>query len=225
MNKTGHDKAVAWAREELAEIFVQLKRIEASTSQSGIDVFALVEQLNSLAHSDGSWVAEAARMGDLAEEELRRAWRAGIAPDDHASLGRTPYLKYLTYMVKLAVRNVECFDALRRHAAGFVDRGDVMPFELRSFLTKILRDDVLRPVRRGSPKIHEARDILLHALLHDIMERFQVTGMRGRAASETTSACDILAEAMPRRPRLPKSYGAVERILLKGNKALEGHVL
>ena len=31
------------------------------------------------------------------------------------------------------------------------------------------------------------------------MQRFQVTGLRGRAASETTSACDIMAEALHRR--------------------------
>jgi len=218
MEKIERVRAVAWTREQLDEIFVELKRIEATISLSDIDVLALVEQLNALAGSDGSWGADAARTGALMDEELRRAWRAGLAPDDHVPAGRSPYLRHLTHMVQLAGRNVECFDALRLHAAGFVDRGDAMPFELRLFVARVLRDDMLRPVRRGSPKINTARDFFLHALLHEIMERFSVTGMRGREASERTSACDILAEAMPRRPRLPKSYGAIERILLKGNK-------
>ena len=48
---------------------------------------------------------------------------------------------------------------------------------------------------------------------------------RGKGSLDATSACDILTEAMPRRARLPKSYGAIERIFLNGNKVADGILL
>jgi len=226
MNKIERERAVAWTRAELDEIFAFLTWVDANFSPSEIDVLAMVEQLDDLAFSDASWLADAESLGALSEEEeLRRAWYAGLAPDGHVASGRGSYVRHLTHMVQLARKDADCFDALRRHAADFAERGDAMPFELRSFVACVLRDDLVRPSRRGSPKSPFYRDILLYALLKDIIARFGVKATRGKGSLDATSACDILAEAMPRRARLPKSYGAIERIFLNGNKVADGILL
>ncbi|KPQ05131.1 MAG: hypothetical protein HLUCCA12_15940, partial [Rhodobacteraceae bacterium HLUCCA12] len=73
MNKIERERAVAWTRSELDEIFAFLTWVDANFSPSEIDVLALVEQLDDLAFSDASWLADAESLGALSEEEeLRR---------------------------------------------------------------------------------------------------------------------------------------------------------
>lgn len=130
-----------------------------------------------------------------------------------------PYRARLRLLIKEAARDEAAFDALGLHAARSIDADAPMVEELRRFAAEVLRRRIQPPATRGAPPIHPARDALIHGLLLDIVDRFEVTPMRNKGAASGDSACDIVAEAMPRKARLPKSYSQVEAIWLQGERA------
>lgn len=221
MEKAEREAAVAWTREQLADLLETLRKIEDTASRSDLDVLEIAEHLNDLASSDDSWRGQAEQLGDLTQESLRRAFSAGLAGSTEAPFDHAPYIQLLKDIFKQSETSAKHFDALSLHAANFIDRGEPLAYELRLFVCKILRNDLKRPSQRGAPLIHPAREKVLYALLLDIMDKFGVPGTRARNQEERTSACDILREAIPNRSGLPKSYVAIERIFLAGNKSLD----
>lgn len=126
---------------------------------------------------------------------------------------------YLRSLIEDASRDPAAFEALGLLAARVIDAGDPMPDELRQFAVGVLRGHIQPPVSRGAPPVPPARNVLIHALLMDIVDQFGVTPMRNKGATIGDSACDIVAEAMPREARLPKSYSQIEAIWLRGQRA------
>ena len=218
MDKAEREAAVAWTREQLTEILQTLKKIEATAPQSMLDVLEIAEHLTDLSSSDDSWRQQAEGLGDLSLESLRRAAMDGLAGSTEAHSDHSPYIQLLKEHLKQTESSAKHFDALCIFAASCIDRGELMPFELRLFVSAILKNEVTRPSQRGSPPIHPARDKLLYALLLDIVERFSIPATRGRNEPERVSACDILSEAMSNRARLPTSFISIERIFIAGNK-------
>lgn len=143
--------------------------------------------------------------------------------EDCASLGPSlpedsPYHVYLRLLIEDASRDPAAFEVLALLAARAIDAGEPMAKELRKFAVDVLREQIQSPIARGAPPIHSARNTLIHALLLDIVDRFEVTPTRNKGASSGDSACDIVAETMPRKARLPKSYSQIEAIWLQGER-------
>lgn len=128
----------------------------------------------------------------------------------------SPYVAEVEKMIEAAAKKPAAYEALSDHAAKLISDNHVMIPQLRIFVTEVLRRERQRPPARGTPKVHPSRDPLLYALLVDVADRFRVTPTRNKATPASVSACDILAEAMPNDPRLPKSYIALERIWING---------
>lgn len=218
MMNASWDEAVAWARERLDEIFAAVALNETYASRFDMDLLEELDRLNELAASDTSWVEEARALGPLVTEEWMRASKALAVPGSNSD-SAGPYVIRLRQVVSAAARERVAFDALRLHAANLEDSNTPRCYELRAFVSDVLRDIRTRPAALGGPMIHRSRDPLIHALLNDIVERYSVTPTRNRATTNRMSACDILAEAMPNKARLPKSFCALQRIWLEGEKA------
>lgn len=219
MNKNEFDEAVAWTEEELKLTFRVLASIDATLPTSDAKVLRILEELDTFARSDLSWAADADGHKEAFPESMMRAWRKGLAPDAAHQARLPPYIGCLKYFLALALNAADYFDALRLHAARFMDRGDPLPFELQKFVTDVLKDKIVRPTRRGRPALGEARNIVLHALIVEVCERYNVKGMRERAWPDPRSACDIVAVAMWRQSRSPAEYDRIEKIFLAGNRA------
>jgi hypothetical protein len=172
-----------------------------------------------LATADRSSNVETGSHRSVAEEEFRRACLAGLAPDGTKRQSPPAYVRQLEELARMAPRDRPRYDALCLHACAWIDDDPRMPHELKVFVQGHLRRGLERRGRRGVSKNNAARDGYLCELIHEIAERFGVTKTRARKGRNVTSACDILAAAMPREARLPKSYIALQRILLKGGKS------
>lgn len=224
MMNASWDEAVAWTRERLDEVFAAVALNETYASKFEMDLVEELDRLNELAASDTSWVEDAKVLRSLVTEELTRAWRAGLAVPGSTSGSAGPYVTHLRKVLSKAARERVAFDALRFHAAGLDDTNTPRCYELRTFVNDVLRDIRTRPAALGGPKVHRSRDALIHALVYDISERYSVTPTRNRETASPTSACDIVAEAMPNKARLPKSYAALERIWQEGERALKREI-
>ena len=218
------DEAVASTRERLEEIFEAVALNESYASKFEMDLVEELDRLRELAASDTSWLEEARALGPLVSEERRRAWKAGLALPGRSSESAGPYVTYLRQVLSAASRERVAFDALRLHAASLDEANTPRCYELRTFVNDVLRDIRTRPAALGGPKVHRSRDALIHALIYDIAEQYSVTPTRNRATASPTSACDIVAEAMPNKARLPKSYAALERIWQEGERALRREI-
>lgn len=212
MMNASWDEAVAWTRERLEEVFAAVAVNETYASKFEMDLVEELDRLNELAASDTSWIEEARVLGSLVTEELRRVWKAGLAVPGSTSDSAGPYVTHLRKVLSAAAKERVAFDALRFHAASLDDASIPRCYELRTFVNDVLRDIRTRPAALGGPKLQGSRDALIHALLHDITERYSVYPTCNRATSDQISACDIVSEAMPNKARLPKSCAALESI-------------
>lgn len=150
-------------------------------------------------------------------DDLR--WLANCASPRPSLSEESPYRVHLRLLIENAPQDAGAFDALALLAARSIDADEPMADELRRFAADVLRRRIQPPATRGAPPVHPARNALIHGLLLDIVDRFQVTPMRNKGAASGDSACDIVAEAMPRKARLPKSYSQIEAIWLQGERA------
>lgn len=188
VSKAKRQAALEYARQSLSELFLQV----ADTGQ-----FFSVHDLKVLAHLD--------KLEELAAP-------ASLLYQD------SPYRAHLRLLIKATLRDPAAFDALGLLAARCMDANEPMADELRRFAADVLRGRILPPTRRGAPPVHPARNAMIHGLLLDLVDRFGVTPMRNKGAPSGDSACDIVAEAMPREARLPKSYSQIEAIWLHGER-------
>lgn len=214
------NEAVIYAREQLDEVFTALDEIGATMSPHDMDVSEILTHLNKLSVSDLSWVSEAQALSDLVTEGRDHARRRAQSTSGSPSSGLGPYILRLRSVLLEAAEEPAAFDAARHHAAKLLSNNMPMCYELKSFACGVLRDEVSRPVNK-KPKVHEARDAILYGLLFDITDRFAVKPTRNRASVDRMSACDILAEAMPNKANLPKSYSSLERIWFEGQRTWE----
>lgn len=205
--------AVAFTRKELADLLEQLAHIEKMFPAEQYVYLLHLLRLKNL-HAEEP-VLQPDAQEELWRFELSRAWRQGYAlPGSVPKL--SPYVAEVEKSIEAAATKPAAYEALSDHAANLISDNCVMIPQLRIFVTEVLRRERQRPPARGTPKVHPSRNPLLHALLLDIVDRFKVTPTRNKAATAGVSACDILAEAMPNDPRLPKSYAALERIWIHG---------
>ncbi|CAM3302754.1 hypothetical protein PANO111632_13155 [Paracoccus nototheniae] len=219
MNATW-EEAVKYARERLDEALADISEIESIMTRHDMDVLRILARLGQLCASDKSWVAEAQRIGDLVAEGFAHAFRRGLSPSDNPRDGAGPYIGYLLEILSASARDPAAFDAMRFHAANLLSSNIPHCYELKIFTTGVLRDEIVRP-SGGRRKLHKARDAIFHAIISDLADHFAVRPTKNRASSGHISACDILAEAMPSKANLPKSYSALERIWFHGEKAWE----
>jgi hypothetical protein len=205
--------AVAFARKELTELLEQLAHIEKTFPAEQYAYLMHLLRLKNL-HSEEP-VLQPDAQEELWRYKLSRAMRRGLASPDSVPKV-SPYEAEVEKLIEAAARKPAAYEALSDHAAKLISDNHVMIPQLRIFVTEVLRRERKRPPARGTPKVHPSRNPLLYSLLLDIVARFRVTPTRNKAATAGTSACDIVAEAMPNDPRLPKSYIALERIWING---------
>lgn len=212
------NEAVTYAREQLDEAFREIKKIERTMSQHETQVLEALTQLNELAISDTSWITEAREMRDLTSEGLARARQRGLAPSGQTGEGAGPYISRVKTTLADATRDPVAFDAAKLHAKKLIHDNLPLIYELKCFACAKLGDEVNRPAGRR-PWVHEARDTILHAIIFDLAQRFEVKPTKNRASYDRICACDILAAAMPRYPDLPDSSESLQRIWFAGERA------
>lgn len=213
-DKDAREAAVAYARKELAAIFAQVADIEKELSSQEYELVELLTRLEDLHAEEPPLAAD--RQEDLVHYEFNRAMRRGLTLSEHVPKV-SPYVAQIERLIAYASSNIVAYRALGFHSANLISENHVMVPQLRIFVAEVLRGHCTEPSPRGAPKLHPSRDRILQALLTDIAERFGLTPTRNKA-SATISACDIVAEAMPNKARLPKSYVALERIWLRGQR-------
>lgn len=218
--KSTFEDAVGYAREQVAEGLVEFAKIEAILSRHDMDVAEISARLGQLSASDTSWVDDAQGLPDLAMERIERAMVRGLSQPDNATYGAGPYVRYVKEVLEDAAQNPAAFDALLLHAANLLSANVPHCYELKTFLVGYLRNEIDRPAG-GRRKLHEARNAIFHAIICDLVDCFDVKPTKNRASYVSVSACDILAEAMPNRPDLPKSVSSLERIWFRGESAAE----
>ena len=215
--------AVAYARTELEKAFTAIEEIEDIMPRHDMDVLEQLTHLNKLSASDVSWIEEARALGDLVAEDRARTRRRGLSFSDSPRDSTGAYVTYIRTVLSAAAKDPVAFDAARIHAAKLMSDNRPLCYELKSFACGFLRNEVARPVDK-KPKLHTARNAILHALIFDLANRFAVKPTKNRASTGQISACDILAEAMPKKADLPKSSSALERIWFEGEKAWEARI-
>lgn len=205
--------AVTYARKELAEIFAGLAHINTLLPARAAE---LEEQLTRLAELHAKEPPIALKSQENLEHYLlRRTFCEGLTPSDLLPT-LTPYVAYVENLISLATSKQIAYQALGIHAATLISDNRGMIPQLRIFVTEILRGKRTKPSARGTPKIHPSRDRMIYDLLGKIVVKFPVTPTRNKSSTSPNSACDIVAEAMPKEPQRPKTYAALERIWTKG---------
>ncbi|SFP01048.1 hypothetical protein SAMN04244567_03611 [Paracoccus pantotrophus] len=188
-SETDQQVAIGYARKEIGECLRRLAFIEKEASAQDQKVVDYLDQL------------EAFSTGAAAQND----WLS-------------PYRDRIRFLADRAVKERAAFDALRLHASEAIRVDRPMADELRQFAAGVLSGAVQPPPLRGAPAIHPTRDRLIHALVTEIVERFGLAPTRNRETASHASACDIVARAMPRKARLPKTYSGIEAIWLRGQR-------
>nr|WP_111299459.1 hypothetical protein [Paracoccus saliphilus] len=214
--KADWNEAVTYAREQLDEALLEIKKIESTMSQHESQVLDALTQLNELSASDTSWITEAREMRDLTSEGFARATQRGLAPSGESGEGAGPYISCVRTTLADATRDPVAFDAAKLHAKKPIHDNFPLVYELKCFACAKLGDEVNRPAGRR-PRVHEARDVIFHAIIFDLAQRFDVKPTKYRAYNRIC-ACDILAAAMPKKADLPDSYESLQRIWFKGER-------
>lgn len=135
------------------------------------------------------------------------------------------YVAKIESLIEAAMYDPAAYQALKLHAASLDRRKCQRIPQLGIFAREVLSGQRRHPPARGTPKVHPSRDPIIYAVLHDVAEIFGVPPTRNKASTSRISACDIVAAAMPNKPRLPKSYAALERIWIKGQSEDEDELL
>lgn len=178
---TDWNEAVTYAREQLDEAFKEIKNIEGIMSRHDMDVSEAFIRLNKLSKSDQSWIPDARALGDLTAEGLARAAKRGLSLSDGPNDGAGPYVSHLRTVLAEAMRDPVSFDAARYHAKRLMSDNVPLCYELKRFACSVLGDEIIRPAVR-KPKLHEARDAVLHAIICDVAERFNLKPTKNRAS-------------------------------------------
>lgn len=213
-DKVTREAAVAYARKELTAILAHVAEIEDELPTQDHELAKLLIRLEDLHAEEPPLFAESQE--DPARYKFGRAMREGRAPSEYIP-NVSPYVAQIEGLIAAAANSLVAHRALGIHAANFISENRVMLPQLRLFAAEVIRGHCPEPSGLGTPKVHPSRDALFYALLVDTVDRFGVTPTRNKA-SAAMSACDIVAEAMPKKTRLPKSYGALERIWLEGQR-------
>jgi hypothetical protein len=148
---------------------------------------------------------------------LERAWYNGLMPDG-CEQEISPYIAKIEHMIETSTRCSVTYQALRSHGASLLGSDLEICPQLRIFMNEVLRGQRMPPLTLGAPKVSPGRDPVIYAIMVDICLGFCVSPTRNKASASRESACDILAAAMPRAGRLPKTYGSLERIWIKGQR-------
>lgn len=211
--KVDLEGARAFAKRGVEDLLKELRKIEAILP---VEDFELHEHLTTLLALHAMHpLLDPHLQEDLGIYQLRRAWIQGLAwPGSIPKL--SPYEAKIESLVAASATSRVAYEALCHHSANLCSSCCVIIPQLRLFMVEVLRGERERPSRRGTPKVHPSRNQILYALLVDIVDRFDVSPTRNKATPSGISACDIVAEAMPNDPRLPKSQSALEQIWLEG---------
>ena len=142
-----------------------------------------------------------------------RDWRAM----NSEVLGAAMLRKRPSDLVAWAKADREGWEALRLGVAHAVARGDEIPPEAAEWLALHLRGDVERP--HGTPGTHDAEG--LHVAIYLAVHTLVQSDMKATRndASEPTSACDAVAEALAGLGCTPATFYGVKKVWLAMKKA------
>lgn len=213
-DKITREAAVAYARKELMAILAHVAEIENELPAQEHELTELLIRLEDLHAGEPHILAD--KREELVRYEFNCSMRKGLTPSEYVP-NVSPYVAHIESLIDAAANDLVAYKALSIHSANLIGENHVMIPQLRLFVVEVMRGQRTEPSARGAPKLHPSRDRILHALLMDIAERFGLRPTRNKA-SAAISACDIVAEAMPKNARLPKSYVALERIWFRGQR-------
>lgn len=105
------------------------------------------------------------------------------------------------------------FDALRLGVAYSIEKGEELPPDVLQWLVRHLRGELSRPKARAGAKT----EFWLHSLIWMAVRSRVLDGMNATRndASEATSACDAVAEALADLGLHPTTFYGVKRIWLR----------
>jgi enoyl-CoA hydratase/carnithine racemase len=116
-------------------------------------------------------------------------------------------------LLALAETDAGGFDALRLGVAYALEQGEELPPEVLQWLVRHLRGKAARPKARAG-----AKSVLwLHIIIWNSVGNFVSDGMKATRndASEPTSACDAVADALVELGLEPATFHSVKRIWLQ----------
>jgi hypothetical protein len=203
---------VAWTRAGLDEA-LRSGGVAEGTTPEDEKLLEIMDRLDEL-HADTKPQGMEQTPPSLLADDLTNAWHGGLAPDDHVAKPLDGYEALLAELIDTAGTDPIRFEALRLHGANLIDDGTWPVPALRGFIVAVLRDAVRAPVKPGrSPEIR-ARNILIAAVIQDVVDEYGLTPMRNEGPSAGQSACDAVAEAMRSMRLRPNSYDRIRKLWL-----------
>ena len=222
--ETHFQELVRWAEERLREQIAAVDYIRDDIGLAPSDE-QILDHLDCLetARAASDLVAKAFEnhQKPLFEHDLGVAFQKGLAPDEKLHPIRDPYIALLHVFLEASRFDRDQFDAISLHAAGYVEMGSPMPYEIRRFIAAYLKGDLKRPRVKGAPRKGGLLNSLIYAVIIDLIETHHLNPMRSESESTGTSACDVVAKAMANLRRRPQGYSTIKRIYLTQNTAQE----
>ena len=122
-------------------------------------------------------------------------------------------------ILDLAKSNAAAFDALKFCPASRMEHGDNIPREALAWFVGVSRGEVPRP--RGEPGRPSGfgRDFHIGEAVEFLSHHFGIHNTRNDA-TETTSACDVLAQALSELDLAPTTYEGVKKVFLKYRRTM-----
>ena len=115
-------------------------------------------------------------------------------------------------LILMAKENPYAFDAMRLGIAFFLKQKEALPPEAMEWLVQLLRGELSRPKKRVGASSKASR----HNFISHVVGELVSKGMKATRndASEPTSACDAVADALAELGLEPATFHGVKRIWL-----------
>ncbi|NIY96799.1 hypothetical protein HC022_11295 [Salipiger sp. HF18] len=153
--ETHFQELVRWAEERLREQIatVDCIRNDIGLAPSDEQILEHVDRLETT-RAASEMVARAFEnhQKPLLEHDLGVAFQKGLAPGGKPHPRRDSYVALLDVFLEACRFDRDQFDALSLHAAGYVEMGSPMPYEIRRFIAAYLKGDLKRPSVKGAPR-------------------------------------------------------------------------
>lgn len=203
---------VAWTKAALSEALGSGGVVEGTTpdDEELLKIMECLDELHAYAKARGMEQTPVSLLAD----DLTNAWRAGLAPDGHVAKPYDEYEVLLAELIDTAATDPISFAALQLHGANLIYDGTWPVPALRRFIVAFLRHEVQAPGKLGRPPKILAGNILIAAVIQDVVDTFGLTPMRNEATSKAQSACDAVAEAMRSMRLRPTSYDRIRKLWL-----------
>ena len=124
------------------------------------------------------------------------------------------------YLSKFAKGDASENDIARRILAGMVKYGEPLSSELRELAAAFIRGEGPTPVRNAGRKTNPFLRTRIAMAVAILVHVHGLTATRNDGSSQTTSACDAVADALRELELTPKEFNGVKQIWLEYRQSI-----